>query len=65
MRAFAGAVRPVSVWGLPLPLVALVVVFSALLPDTFPTAFTVTSLASSRSIHALAALAVMIPLAAN
>ena len=41
------------------------VAFSAQRPDTFPTAFTFTSLASSRSIYALAALAVMIPLAAN
>ena len=65
MSAFTGAVRLVSVWGLPLLLLALVVVFSALLPDTFPTAFTFTSFTSSRSIYALAALAVMIPLAAN
>lgn len=59
------AVRLVSVWGLLVLLVGLIVVFSILLPNTFPTAFTFTSLANSRSIYALAALAVMIPLAAN
>ena len=33
-------VRTVSVWGLPLLLIALIGVFSLLRPDTFPTAFT-------------------------
>ena len=61
----AFAVRIVSVWGLLLLLLALIAVFSLLLPNTFPTAFTFTSLANSRAIYALAALAVMIPLAAN
>ena len=63
--AFGLLVRVVSVWGLLLLLALLVAIFSVLLPDTFPTAFTFTSLANSRSIYALAALAVMIPLAAN
>ena len=58
------AIRIVSVWGL-LLLIALILAFSILLPATFPTAFTFASLANSRSIYALAALAVMIPLAAN
>ena len=61
----AFVVRAVSVWGLLFLLLALIVTFSLLLPQTFPTAFTFTSLANSRSIYALAALAVMIPLAAN
>lgn len=65
MSAINALVRLVSVWGLLLLLVLLILVFSSLLPDTFPTAFTFTSLANSRSIYALAALAVMIPLAAN
>jgi ribose transport system permease protein len=55
----------IAVWGLPLLVVLLVVVFSLILPQTFPTAFTFTSLANSRSIYALAALAVTIPLIAN
>jgi len=58
-------VRTVSVWGLPLLLIALIGVFSLLRPDTFPTAFTFTSLTNNRSIYALAALAVMIPMTAN
>lgn len=65
IRALNWAVRLVSVWGLLLLLIALVLGFSIMLPNTFPTAFTFTSLANSRSIYALAALAVMIPLAAN
>ncbi len=64
-RAAHWVVRLVSVWGLLLLLVGLIVAFSLLLPNTFPTAFTFTSLTNSRSIYALAALAVMIPLAAN
>ncbi|WP_299790569.1 ABC transporter permease [uncultured Marivita sp.] len=54
-----------AVWGLGLLLIVLLITFSVLLPDTFPTAFTFSSLASSRSIYAMAALAVMIPLIAN
>src|SRR5690606_4571795 len=58
-------VRLVSNWGLLILLAALIILFAALKPDTFPTAFTFTSLANNRSIYALAALAVMIPLTAN
>lgn len=61
----AALVRLVSSWGLLILLALLVVLFSALAPDTFPTAFTFTSLANNRSIYALAALAVMIPMTAN
>ena len=46
-------------------LVLLILLFSLLKPDTFLTAFTFRSMANSRSINALVALAVMIPLAAN
>jgi ribose transport system permease protein len=60
-----GLVRLVSNWGLLILLVALIVLFSALAPNSFPTAFTFTSLANNRSIYALAALAVMIPMTAN
>lgn len=59
------AMRTVSVWGLLIVLVLLMVLFSVLKPNTFPTAFTFTSLANNRSIYALAALAVMIPMTAN
>lgn len=55
----------VSVWHLAILLVLLIALFAALKPDTFLTAFTFRSMANSRSINALVALAVMIPLAAN
>lgn len=58
-------VRIVSTWGLLLLLIGLIVLFSLLTPDTFPTQFTFTSLANNRAIYALAALAVMIPMTAN
>ena len=65
MRFSRGLTHLVSVWGLPIVVVLLILGFSVLLPQTFPTAFTFTSLANSRSIYALAALAVMVPLIAN
>jgi ribose transport system permease protein len=65
-RSFGGMiVRAVSVWHLLILLVALVIAFTILKPDTFLTAFTFQSLANNRSINAMAALAVMIPLTAN
>ena len=57
--------RVVSVWGLLIVLVVLIVLFIILRPTTFPTAFTFSSLTSNRSIYALAALAVMVPMTAN
>jgi ribose transport system permease protein len=60
-----GLARLVATWNLLILLVLLILVFAALKPDTFLTPFTFRSMANSRSINALAALAVMIPLAAN
>ena len=57
--------RFVATWNLLILLVLLILVFAALKPDTFLTPFTFRSMANSRSINALAALAVMVPLAAN
>ena len=54
-----------SVWNLAVLLVLLIVVFAILKGDTFLTAFTFQSMVNSRSINALIALAVMIPLASN
>ena len=54
-----------SVWNLAVLLVLLIVVFAFLKGDTFLTAFTFQSMVNSRSINALIALAVMIPLASN
>ena len=55
----------VSVWGLLVLLVALVVAFSILKPDTFPTAFNFRSIVSNKSIQALLALAVLAQMTAN
>jgi ribose transport system permease protein len=61
----ASATRFFAVWNLGILLVALIVVFSLLKGDTFLTAFTFQSMVNSRSINAMVALAVMIPLASN
>jgi ribose transport system permease protein len=46
-------------------LVLLVVVFTALLPNTFPTAFNFRTILSEKSVVALLALAVLVPLSAG
>ncbi len=46
-------------------LVLLLVVFTALLPDTFPTAFNFRTILSEKSVVALLALAVLVPLSAG
>jgi ribose transport system permease protein len=61
----ASAVHLFSVWNLAILLVLLIVAFSILKGDTFLTPFTFQSMVNSRSINALVALAVMIPLASN
>jgi ribose transport system permease protein len=58
-------IRLISVWGLLVLLVALIVIFSVLKPDTFPTAFNFRAILSNKSIQALLALAVFVPMAAN
>lgn len=57
--------RFVSVWGLLIVLIALILLFSALKPDTFPTYFNLQAILGSKSIQAMVALAAMIPIAAN
>ncbi len=61
----ARATQIFAVWNLAILLVLLIVAFSLLEPDTFLTPFTFQSMVNSRSINALVALAVMIPLASN
>src|ERR1700730_4634948 len=61
----SNVIRVFSVWNLAILLVLLIVVFSLLKGDTFLTAFTFQSMVNSRSINALVALAVMIPIASN
>jgi ribose transport system permease protein len=54
-----------SVWGLLVLLIALIVVFSALKPDTFPTYFNFRSIVNNKSVQAMLALAVFLPMTAN
>jgi ribose transport system permease protein len=61
----ASILRALSVHGLLLLLIALVVAFSVLRPSTFPTAENARAILNQRSVTALLALAVMVPLAAN
>jgi ribose transport system permease protein len=63
---FSSAVtRAISVWGLLVLLVLLIIVFSLLKPDTFLTYFNIRSILSNKSVQALAALSVFIPMTAN
>src|SRR5471032_3014072 len=57
--------RIVSVWGLLVLLILLLIVFSLLRPDTFPTLFNIRSILNNKSVQALLALAVFIPMTAN
>jgi ribose transport system permease protein len=57
--------RIISVWGLLILLVLLILVFSLLKPDTFLTFFNIKSILSNKSVQALLALAVLIPMTAN
>jgi ribose transport system permease protein len=65
-RSFGAVVtRAISVWGLLVLLVLLVIVFSLLKPDTFLTYFNIRSILSNKSVQALVALSVFIPMTAN
>lgn len=59
------ALRIVSVWGLLILMILLIIAFSLLRPATFPTFFNFQSILSNKSIQAMLALAVMIPMVAN
>jgi ribose transport system permease protein len=54
-----------SAYGLLVLLVSLVVLFSILLPNTFPTEFNIRGILSDKSIVAMLALAAMVPIAAG
>src|SRR5277367_1925142 len=64
-KSSGGLARFLSVWGLLIVLVVLIVLFSVLKPNTFPTPFNVRSILNNKSISAMVALAAMIPIAAN
>lgn len=55
-------VRRLPVYGLPLLMLALILLFSILLPDTFPTMLNLRSIIADKAIIALLALAAMIPM---
>ena len=59
------ALRLITVWGLLVLLILLIVVFSLLEPHTFPTSFNFRAIVSNKSIQALVALAVFIPMTSN
>jgi len=57
--------RLLPVYGLPIITVALIALFSILLPNTFPTLLNLRSIVSDKSIIAMLSLAAMIPMAAG
>lgn len=57
--------RFVPVYGLVLLTIALILIFSILLPNTFPTLLNLRSIVSNKAIIALLSLAAMIPMAAG
>ena len=57
--------RLLPVYGLPVLTVLLILLFSLLLPDTFPTALNFRSIVADKAIIALLSLAAMIPMAAG
>jgi ribose transport system permease protein len=57
--------RLLPVYGLPLLTVGLIVVFSILLPDTFPTALNARSILSDKAVIALLSLSAMLPMIAG
>ncbi len=58
-------VRLVPVYGLVILMFALIILFSILLPNTFPTKLNLRAIVSDKSIIALLSLAAMIPMAAG
>ena len=57
--------RLIPVFGLPILALLLIVLFSVLLPDTFPTMLNARSIISDKAIIALLSLAAMIPMASG
>jgi ribose transport system permease protein len=55
-------VRLLPVYGLPILMVLLIILFSVLLPDTFPTMLDLRSIISDKAIIAMLSLAAMIPM---
>ena len=55
----------ISIWSLLILLMILVITFSIIKPDTFPTYFNFRSIVNNKSVQALLALAVFLPMTAN
>lgn len=62
---FAKLGRLIPVYGLVLLAIALLIIFSVMLPDTFPTMLNLRAILSDKSIIALLSLAAMVPMAAG
>jgi ribose transport system permease protein len=58
-------VRLVPVYGLPICTVLLIIIFSILLPNTFPTMLNLRSILGDKAIIAILSLAAMVPMAAG
>jgi ribose transport system permease protein len=65
LSAGRAILRVLPVYGLPLLTVALIVFFSLLLPDSFPTALNARSILSDKAIIALLSLGAMVPMMAG
>ncbi len=65
MSRWEAMVRLAPVYGLPLLAIALVILFSVLLPTTFPALFNLRSILSDKSIVALLALSALLPMIAG
>lgn len=59
---FGNLGRYLPVYGLPILTLALILVFSIILPDTFPTLLNLRSILSDKSVIAILALAAMVPM---
>lgn len=65
LSRWRAALRVLPIYGLPLLTILLIVFFSLLLPDSFPTALNVRSILSDKSIIALLSLGSMVPMIAG
>lgn len=61
----SGILRFLSVYGLPLLLLVVFILFALLLPNTFPTEYNIRSMLADKSVIALLALAEMVPISAG
>lgn len=65
MTRWEAARRLLPVYGLPILMLLLIVLFSLLLPDTFPTMLNLRSILSDKAIIAMLSLAAMLPMMAG